>query len=45
MRLSEQAFFQAASPGNPQFSVHVDYIDPGSDCLSQIFIVGSRSAM
>ena len=40
-----QALLQATSPCNPQFSVDMDDIDPSGDCLPQIFVVGSRSAM
>jgi hypothetical protein len=40
-----QALLQATSPCNAQFSVDMDDIDPSGDCLPQIFVVGSRSAM
>jgi hypothetical protein len=43
--LFNQGVLQAASPCNPQFSVDVDDIDPRGDCLPQIFIIGSRSAV
>jgi hypothetical protein len=39
----EQAILQATSPCNPQFSVDVDHIDPGGDCLPEIFIVVSTT--
>jgi len=40
-----QGFLQATAPCNAQFSVDMYNSDPSGDCLPQIFIVGSRSAV
>src|SRR5215472_5505788 len=40
-----QGVLYPTPPCDPQFSVDMDDVDPGGDCLPQIFLVGSRPAM
>jgi len=43
--LFDQGILQAPPPRNSQFGIDMDHIDPGSDGLPQVVIIGSRSAM
>src|SRR6185437_14498154 len=45
LRLPREAFLQTAPPCDPYFSVDMDDVDSRGDCLSQVLVVGARSAM
>jgi hypothetical protein len=45
VRLSGQAVSQGASPGDPQFGIDVDDVDPSSNRAPEVFIVGTRASV